>query len=231
MRTEKDLLSVVKQMFGIQITPEIREAAKLISAKNKENLEIANRINLQIDRSIGSNICDMCGALCCKILPPELGGSDIIRLAKTLKINKRKFLKKYTHIDEKNLVYLNSPCPFLEDNKCTVYHSRPEICREYPFVMGNISGFPCMRGMLFTRVFGLERLVGDDVCKKQQKLLDERDPGIHADSFISRRDEVLKISLTISQLELTPEISEQFTFLLEKLMKTVKNIETKAVQV
>jgi hypothetical protein len=28
----------------------------------------------------------------------------------------------------------SKPCPFLKDNRCTVYEARPEQCRKYPYL-------------------------------------------------------------------------------------------------
>lgn len=73
-------------------------------------------------------------ANCCKTTSPIFYQRDIERAAKALRLKPGFFIEKYLRIDEvQDYVLKNSPCPFLgADNRCSIYNSRPQACREYP---------------------------------------------------------------------------------------------------
>ena len=76
--------------------------------------------------------CTSCGN-CCKVMLPILKKKDIINLAKSLNITPNQFITKYVSKSEDGESKLNQlPCPFLKDNKCTQYDSRPVDCASYP---------------------------------------------------------------------------------------------------
>ncbi|MHC4444682.1 MAG: YkgJ family cysteine cluster protein [Planctomycetota bacterium] len=83
--------------------------------------------------------CTTCGA-CCRVNAIPVDDDDIKRLARHLKSSVSAFRKQYVESDEFCDNYIEtSPCPFLEGNLCTVYPHRPQACREYPYIGGNIS--------------------------------------------------------------------------------------------
>jgi len=43
---------------------------------------------------------------------------------------------------------MTAPCPFLKDNKCSIYSVRPEVCTTYPFALTKIS--PSAYHIIFT---------------------------------------------------------------------------------
>lgn len=73
-------------------------------------------------------------ANCCKTTSPIFRPKDIERLAQHLGMKAVEFQIEYLVIDDDgDFVLHTAPCPFLgEDNKCSVYDSRPKACREYP---------------------------------------------------------------------------------------------------
>jgi Fe-S-cluster containining protein len=76
--------------------------------------------------------CSICG-VCCKDEEVTLKEHDIIRILKNLELDKKSFLYQYTHYNpETKERMMNIPCPFLKENRCTIYPIRPEICRNYP---------------------------------------------------------------------------------------------------
>lgn len=82
--------------------------------------------------------CIGCGK-CCTIEDGlvYLSDSDIQRLSKYLKLPREKFLKKYTHRENKHRVlndFPNGECIFYRHDKgCAVYPARPRQCRTFPF--------------------------------------------------------------------------------------------------
>ena len=77
--------------------------------------------------------CRQC-ANCCKIVSPLLKPGDIKRLATHLGLSVEEFIDEYLAEDEESEGhrFKSTPCPFLDNNLCTVYPQRPGDCRSYP---------------------------------------------------------------------------------------------------
>jgi uncharacterized protein len=88
--------------------------------------ELNTKISPQID-------CTQCGN-CCRSLMINVAKNDAERLARHLNISPENFYKKYIETSSHgNLSVMNKiPCHFLHENKCTVYETRPNECREFP---------------------------------------------------------------------------------------------------
>jgi len=87
---------------------------------------------------IGSAVdCTQCGR-CCEKLKPMCSEEDQQRLAAGLSITveglREQHLKYDQSEDKPGCRMKNSPCPFLQDKKCTVYGNRPDNCRDYPYL-------------------------------------------------------------------------------------------------
>lgn len=86
--------------------------------------------------------CSKCPAYCCSIYERvEVTKRDLNRLAKYFKMTVEATEKRYTkmHSGERVLRRKKDPifgmaCQFLdhETRGCTIYHGRPNVCREYP---------------------------------------------------------------------------------------------------
>lgn len=88
--------------------------------------------------------CKKCG-WCCRAQNAMLTPEDIRRLLAHFKCNYEEFYEKY--LDKKmKIPYLKSPCPFLIENNCTVYHIRPKVCKIYPFIDFLLVIKPCLLG-------------------------------------------------------------------------------------
>ena len=86
--------------------------------------------------------CDKCPAFCCSIYERvQVTKHDITRLAKHFGVSfetaRRRFTKQWE--DERVLKKVSDKifsetCIFLDQDKrgCTIYHARPNVCREYP---------------------------------------------------------------------------------------------------
>jgi len=77
--------------------------------------------------------CTKC-ANCCKTVHPILKPADVRRLAKHFELSVNEFHSRFLTDDpeREGSVFRNQPCPFLQDNLCTVYDHRPSDCRSYP---------------------------------------------------------------------------------------------------
>jgi Fe-S-cluster containining protein len=83
--------------------------------------------------------CTAC-AHCCKTLYPILDREDIDRLAQRFGVTAKKFGQEFLmRGDGGEWAMKCAPCPFLKDNKCSVYQDRPKACRDFPYL--HSSGF------------------------------------------------------------------------------------------
>lgn len=76
--------------------------------------------------------CKECGN-CCTKLTPTLTQKEIKKIAKVLNISLDTFKENY--IERKmpeGFILKGWKCPFLSNNKCSIYEYRPEVCRSYP---------------------------------------------------------------------------------------------------
>ena len=79
-----------------------------------------------------------CGA-CCKRgehgTELYLSSEDAIALAEHLNTPLEQFLETFVAIEDEHLVLAikGDACPFLENNRCTVYPARPTQCQTFPF--------------------------------------------------------------------------------------------------
>jgi len=100
----------------------------------KEIDSIVHELNQKISSKID---CISCGN-CCKKIQPTLSNKDIDQLSKSLKINTEAFKERYLEEDEGDeKIFKQIPCPFLNDNKCTQYETRPKDCVSFPHLHKN----------------------------------------------------------------------------------------------
>jgi uncharacterized protein len=103
-----------------------------LSSEEVDNLvfEIAERVWKKTD-------CTAC-ANCCREVSPTLSESDVERLAGHLGMSRSEFAWKYLKpaesTDDNPWIMRERPCPFLKDNRCSVYEHRPTNCRDYPYL-------------------------------------------------------------------------------------------------
>ena len=81
--------------------------------------------------------CTQC-ANCCRQIKPTFSEEDVSRLARRLGMAPAEFIGTYLEptepADQNPWQTRTTPCPFLEDNRCSVYEDRPADCRDYPFL-------------------------------------------------------------------------------------------------
>lgn len=90
--------------------------------------------------------CTTCGA-CCRDNCVPVSVAEQLRLADRLGISRDEFVERYGSIDDDGEAALDAvPCPFLNCTRCSVYEERPEACRGYPYVGGEV--VPRMIGII-----------------------------------------------------------------------------------
>jgi len=103
-----------------------------LSSKKVDKLvfEIAERVWKKTD-------CTTC-ANCCRVVVPTLSENDVQRLASHLGMDSSDFASEYLQpsesADDNPWVMRERPCPFLKDNRCSVYEHRPATCGGYPYL-------------------------------------------------------------------------------------------------
>jgi uncharacterized protein len=78
--------------------------------------------------------CTKC-ANCCKTRNPTFSKADVKRIADFKNVKPKEIVGQYLKMDEIEgaLTTKTLPCPFLEDNKCSIYDVRPKDCAGYPY--------------------------------------------------------------------------------------------------
>ena len=88
-------------------------------------------------QEVSSHIdCTAC-ANCCKEIQPTLDQEDIQQFAQGLGMSVVQLTEHYLMQDVQDgsvegWTFREKPCPFLKENRCTNYLSRPQACRSYP---------------------------------------------------------------------------------------------------
>ncbi len=133
----------------MRIETNLKKIKEMGRNKEKENLRF--RIFLktcdltwnQIDKlvhtlykRISSKIdCAKC-MNCCRQLKVILDDEDIYRLSTALDMDPLEFEELYVRFDENEGAkgFHTKLCPFLQDDCCQVYDSRPKECQNYPYL-------------------------------------------------------------------------------------------------
>jgi len=112
--------------------------------KNGKHVPIPIRSEIQLRPNGRQHYdCTRCPAYCCSYPLIEITRRDIARLAQYFSLDYQKAEERFTKYDagEKARVLrhrkdevFDSVCQFLDqkERRCTVYHARPGVCREYP---------------------------------------------------------------------------------------------------
>jgi hypothetical protein len=99
--------------------------------------EEIDKLVFETTRRVWAGIdCTAC-ANCCREVRPGFSEEEVDVLARRLGIERQQFIGKYLkRSDSDNNLWetRTTPCPFLKDNRCSVYEDRPAGCREYPYL-------------------------------------------------------------------------------------------------
>lgn len=103
-----------------------------------------DNLYLRFDDTIAKKLikCKQCGKCCSGITFDKtvLTNEDVIRIEKGLNSSLEKLVTKERlkeiKINDNNQKIILQPCPFLKENKCSIYKYRPLSCRQYPLYCG-----------------------------------------------------------------------------------------------
>jgi Fe-S-cluster containining protein len=88
-----------------------------------------------------------CPAICCKIADIKMDENDLETLRQTPEYKDKADWIESCNEDEEHHYKICPPCPFLGSDRCSVYDSRPALCRMFPFNICNkpdvLLLFPC----------------------------------------------------------------------------------------
>ncbi len=90
--------------------------------------------------------CTTC-ANCCRQLSPVFTENDIKKISKKQKKTPAALIKQYFRKsrESEGFVLRRMPCPFLKDNKCSIYSVRPDTCKSFPHLShDDLSGHPLL---------------------------------------------------------------------------------------
>jgi uncharacterized protein len=99
-----------------------------------------NAVVQDITEQVWSHIdCRTC-ANCCKTQQPVFSRTEAQRIAAYLGVTLQDLVAQYLVSDADVGKYITQqlPCPFLENNLCTIYSVRPAVCKNYPHLHRNL---------------------------------------------------------------------------------------------
>jgi Fe-S-cluster containining protein len=109
----------------------------LKSRCNVEPEEIDQRVFAATRRIWAGIDCTTC-ANCCRQVKPTFSEAEVERLARRLDLQPDDFIQRNLERSEPLSDYpwttRSTPCPFLKDNRCSVYEDRPADCQGYPYL-------------------------------------------------------------------------------------------------
>jgi Fe-S-cluster containining protein len=127
----------------------LKAIARLAREREQENFEFRTFLKTcmvpeaKIDaivkalyREVSSLVdCTRC-ANCCTEISPTLSGKECAKIATALGQDVGAFKEEYVRFDDEDGCYIlkDRPCRFLNGTVCSIYKSRPNACREYPFI-------------------------------------------------------------------------------------------------
>ena len=113
---------------------KFRQFVKFGCKLNEEEMdrqvwEATKRVWAEID-------CTAC-ANCCREVRPTFSEEEVSRLAARLETTPQQFVDTYLEpngVGDNPWKTRTRPCPFLKDNRCSVYEDRPADCKGYPYL-------------------------------------------------------------------------------------------------
>lgn len=119
---------------------EQKEQENICFYKYLKSDELNQRRFSNIVKEVTKKIdCTTCGN-CCEKIMPDIYEADIKRISAYLNMTDEEFIKKYlTKNSEGGFQFKDTPCAFLQQNRCKIYKVRPEECKHYPYLHKDIT--------------------------------------------------------------------------------------------
>lgn len=115
----------------------IQEAENILRNPTPRGLSNSVRLVEEVSKAVGpSTICRSGCSHCCH-MAVMITGREAREIEKSYGINRCSPVPRISKDSVVN-TFMGSPCPFLEDSKCSIYPVRPLACRGY----FNLSDFP-----------------------------------------------------------------------------------------
>jgi Fe-S-cluster containining protein len=94
----------------------------------------------ELGRQVESRMdCTSCGA-CCRDNCIPVTEEEVERLARRVGTTVEAFRQAHMTRDDDGEPAIDArPCPFLSGTVCSVYEDRPDACRGYPYIGGNVA--------------------------------------------------------------------------------------------
>jgi Fe-S-cluster containining protein len=133
------------------MTVDLVQIRTLAQQKEDENWEFRQFVKIgckldveEMDRQVWETTkrvwagidCTAC-ANCCREVKPSFSEEEVNRLAARLGTTPLQFIDTYLEPngdDDNPWQTRTKPCPFLKDNRCSVYEDRPADCKGYPYL-------------------------------------------------------------------------------------------------
>jgi hypothetical protein len=134
------------------MAPDLVQLRVLAQEKEDENWRFRQFLKSQCDlepdeldhrvfettRRVWAGIdCTTC-ANCCREVKPTFSEEDVNRLSRRLAMAPQQltdtYLERTEAGDDNPWQTRTTPCPFLKDNRCSVYDDRPGDCKGYPYL-------------------------------------------------------------------------------------------------
>jgi Fe-S-cluster containining protein len=134
-------------------TTDLTYIKQTSKANEQENLDFRTYVRADLDLSdyrlngivqqatqeVWAHIdCRTC-ANCCKTRHPLFSRAEVHRIADYLGMTAEELRARYLETDREAAKYTTRtlPCPFLQDNLCSIYDVRPSVCASYPHLHRN----------------------------------------------------------------------------------------------
>lgn len=108
--------------------------------KTSSQLEAMVRARIVLRRLQDEHTCRMCGACCRELVSIQVYADDIEKIAQFLDMTPKSFESKHIkRVSLGKVLKRTRPCEFLDNSdRCRIYEVRPEVCRRYPFLTGDV---------------------------------------------------------------------------------------------
>jgi Fe-S-cluster containining protein len=135
------------------VITDLVQIQRATAAKTDENCGFRTFVTLELalsDRRLNTIVsetttevwqhidCRTC-ANCCRSQHPTFSRPEVQRIAAYLDLSAEELQACYLTSDAGSGKYITRelPCPFLENNLCTIYEVRPAVCAGYPHLQRN----------------------------------------------------------------------------------------------